>query len=331
MRLTSLWSKTNSLHAFPLSCLLILTLLLAATSLLADESRLIRPALPSDRASSSLLLDITTAGDRLVAVGERGHILYRDPGQAWQQAPTPVIAHLTGVHFATPQLGFAVGHEAIILRTRDAGASWELMNQDTEEPPLLGVYFVSETTGFAVGGYNQLLMTEDAGESWSFIGDRLPNPDEYHNNAIIQHPDGSLFIAGERGNLFRSDDLGEQWQQLPLDYDGSLFGLFVTTNGDLIATGLRGNLFISQDRGNQWQALEHEGEQTLNGGLALADGQLLLVGQNGEYLAGTADALELHTLPGRDSLLAAARQGNEILAVGRGGIHTLPALQATSR
>jgi len=34
------------------------------------------PALESDLAASSLLLDIARAGDRLVAVGEQGHIVY---------------------------------------------------------------------------------------------------------------------------------------------------------------------------------------------------------------------------------------------------------------
>ncbi|SFX60973.1 WD40/YVTN/BNR-like repeat-containing protein [Marinospirillum alkaliphilum] len=314
---------------FFLTCLLPILLLLSAG--LQADSRLVREAFQSDRASQSLLLDITTAGQRLVAVGERGHIIYRDPGQPWQQAQVPVIAHLTAVHFATAELGFAVGHEAIILRTTDAGVSWELVHHETEESPLLGIQFLSETTGFVVGGYNLLLMTEDGGDSWTFLGDELPNPEEYHNNAIIRDTANRLFIAGERGMLFRSIDQGASWEQLPLDYDGSLFGLFATPAGDLVATGLRGNLFISRDAGDSWQALDHDGEQTLNGGLALDDGRLLVVGQNGEYLLGHADQLQVFTLPGRNSLLAVARQGQDLIAVGRGGIHTLPLSETNHR
>ncbi|MBE0506829.1 MAG: hypothetical protein IBX50_08945 [Marinospirillum sp.] len=310
------------IHTSAIRLLILITGLVFANFSQAD-SALLRPALQTGQAAQSLLLDITSAGERLVAVGERGHIIYRDPDQPWQQAQVPVIAHLTAVHFATPQLGFAVGHEAIILRTTDAGATWQLMHHDTEEPPLLGIHFISAQSGFVVGGYNLLLRTDDAGDSWQFVGDALPNPDEYHNNAIIQDTAGRLFIAGERGGLFRSEDQAQSWQPLPLDYDGSIFGLISTPEGFLLATGLRGNLFISRDAGDSWQQLEHQGEQTLNGGLVLDHGRLLVLGQNGEYLTGSADALTLHTLPGRYSLLAAARQGNQVFAVGRGGIHTL--------
>ncbi|GLR64567.1 WD40/YVTN/BNR-like repeat-containing protein [Marinospirillum insulare] len=309
-------------------------LLLAAslyTPLLVADSALVRPALKSELVTQSLLLDITTAGNRLVAVGERGHIIYRDPGKEWQQAQVPVISQLTSVHFPTPQVGFAVGHEAMILRSKDAGASWQLIHQDTEEAPLLDVYFTSEQKGFVVGGYGLLLTTNDSGKTWQSLMDDLPNPDGYHNNAITQDTAGNLFIAGERGNLYRSTDAGKHWQSLQLDYDGSLFGLLATSAGQLIASGLRGHLFMSLDAGDSWQALEHAGEQTLNTGLVLENNQLLLLGQNGEYLTGPAQALKLHTLAGRYSLLAAARQGTELIAVGRGGLHSLPLAETLGR
>lgn len=305
----------------------VVCLLLTATfytPLLVADSSLIRQALKSNLVTQSLLLDITSAGDRLVAVGERGHIIFRDLGQAWQQADVPVISQLTGVHFPTPKVGFAVGHEAMILRTADAGATWQLVHHITDEAPLLDVYFTSAENGFAVGGYSLLLVTHDSGKTWQNLSDELPNPEGYHNNAITQDSAGNLFIAGERGSVYRSQDLGHSWQALSVDYDGSFFGLITTPAGQLVASGLRGNLFMSLDTGDAWQPLDHPGEQTLNTGLLLNNNQLLLLGQNGEYLTGPAQALKLHTLPGRFSLLAAARQGDELLAVGRGGVHNLP-------
>lgn len=296
-----------------------------------SNSALIRPALKSELITQSLLLDLTTAGNRLVAVGERGHIIFRDLGQTWRQAEVPVISQLTGVHFPSPNIGFAVGHEAVILRSQDTGTSWQVVHHDKEEAPLLDVYFTSANTGFAVGGYGLLLTTHDSGVTWQNLSDQLPNSEGYHNNAITQDAKGHLFIAGERGSVYRSGDLGKTWQALSLDYDGSFFGVFSTPAGQLIASGLRGNLFMSLDDGDSWQAIEHAGEQTLNTGLVLENNQLLLVGQNGEFLTGLAQALTLHTLPGRYSLLAAARQGNELLAVGRGGVHRLPLPETSGR
>lgn len=310
-------------------CLLIT--LAFYTPLLIAESALVRQALKSDLVTQSLLLDITTAGERLVALGERGHIIFRDPGQAWQQAEVPVVSQLTGVHFPTSTVGFAVGHEAMILRTNDAGATWQRVHHATDEAPLLDVYFISAETGFAIGGYNLLLTTHNSGQTWQNISDKLPNPEGYHNNALTQDALGNLFIAGERGSVYRSKDLGLSWQALSLNYDGSFFGLLATPAGQLIASGLRGHLFMSLDAGDTWQQLEHLGEQTLNTGLLLDNNQLVLLGQNGEYLTGPAQALKRHTLSGRFSLLAAARQGNELIAVGRGGVHSLPLPESLAR
>jgi len=309
---------------------ILLTVGLYTPFLIAD-SALVRPALKSELVTQSLLLDIAAAGDRLVAVGERGHIIFRDPGTEWQQAQVPVTSQLTSVYFPTAKTGFAVGHEAMILRSNDSGASWQLVHHQVEEAPLLDIYFTSEQTGFAVGGYGLLLTTSDSGKTWQSLMDNLPNPEGYHNNAITQDTEGNLFIAGERGRVYRSADGGISWEALQLNYDGSFFGLISTPAGQLIACGLRGNLFMSLDAGDSWQILRHPGEQTLNSGLVLNTNQLVLLGQNGEYLTGPAQALSLHTLAGRYSLLAAARQGKELIAVGRGGIHQLPLPETLGR
>ena len=83
------------------------------------------PIMP--RAAQSLLLDIAQAGPRLVAVGERGHILYSDDdGQSWRQARVPTTQMLTSVCFINPGHGWAAGHDGIILVTDDGGETWRV-------------------------------------------------------------------------------------------------------------------------------------------------------------------------------------------------------------
>jgi photosystem II stability/assembly factor-like uncharacterized protein len=67
----------------------------------AGEPEEARPALPSPRAWKSLLLDAERAGARVVAVGERGHVVLSDDGgRSWRQARSvPVRVTLTGVCF----------------------------------------------------------------------------------------------------------------------------------------------------------------------------------------------------------------------------------------
>ncbi|MFI0458955.1 MAG: WD40/YVTN/BNR-like repeat-containing protein, partial [Candidatus Thiodiazotropha endolucinida] len=83
-------------------------------------------ALKSDKAHRALLLDITITGKRLVAVGERGTVVYSDDnGTSWNQADVPVYSALTSIDFASESLGIAVGQDGVVLRTQDAGQSWE--------------------------------------------------------------------------------------------------------------------------------------------------------------------------------------------------------------
>jgi hypothetical protein len=89
-------------------------------------------AIQSELATSALLLGITEAGDRLVTVGEYGHILYSDDrGETWVQAENvPTRITLTAVSFANDQEGWAVGHDAVILHTSDGGTTWERQYTD---------------------------------------------------------------------------------------------------------------------------------------------------------------------------------------------------------
>ena len=79
-------------------------------------------AMMTEKALTSMLLDIAAAGDNLVAVGERGHILYsEDSGETWVQARVPVSTMLTRVFFISPELGWAVGHDGDVLVSPEGG------------------------------------------------------------------------------------------------------------------------------------------------------------------------------------------------------------------
>jgi len=85
-------------------------------------------ATPSALATKDLLLAVTDAGSRLVAVGEFGHIIYSDDnGKTWTQAErVPTQATLTSVDFADEKNGWAAGHDRVIVATTDGGKTWAL-------------------------------------------------------------------------------------------------------------------------------------------------------------------------------------------------------------
>ncbi|HSP90628.1 MAG TPA: YCF48-related protein, partial [Vicinamibacterales bacterium] len=240
---------------------LLLCLLPAAAAGQPGEAR--ERAVIAPLASTSLLLDAAVRDGRVVAVGERGHILVStDEGRSWRQADVPSRALLTAVYIHDARLGWAVGHDEVVLRTRDGGATWERVHNAPEnERPLLDVWFADARNGLAVGAYGALIATRDGGDTWT--RGVVHGEDDFHLNQIAAAADGTLFLAGEAGRLFRSDDKGATWQPLPSPYEGSFFGLLPRTDGSLLAFGLRGHLFRSPDGGRSWTPIATGTEETL--------------------------------------------------------------------
>ncbi|MFK0571253.1 WD40/YVTN/BNR-like repeat-containing protein [Endozoicomonas sp.] len=303
----------------------------------SSDSSLDRPAIKSQKAANSLLLDVTRTdgGVRLVSVGERGHIIFSDDhGVSWQQASVPTIQMLTAVQFPSEKVGYAVGHDAIVLKTEDGGETWQQVYVDREATvPLLDVWFKDNLHGFAVGAYGYIIETVDGGQSWDFIDDRIANDDEFHYNAINDDGQGNLFLAGEAGILYRSTDSGQTWTTLSSPYEGSWFGVS-GDNGRVLVHGLRGNIYQSQDLGETWQPLSSGTEQTLFGSAKLIDGSIALVGNSGAVLTGSGyeaglpsserAGLSVSHRPDRMTLSALAPSSDGfIVVVGQGGAYRM--------
>ena len=157
------------------------------------------PAMQSPLAARSMLQGVTKAGSRLVAVGQRGHVVYSaDNGASWKQASVPVSSDLTAVFFVDDKQGWAVGHDGVVLHTVDAGEKWSLQlsgravndlllasmerkvaadpaSEETKkllaeaqrykeqgaDKPFLDVWFADAQNGYVVGAYNLIFRTRD--------------------------------------------------------------------------------------------------------------------------------------------------------------------------
>lgn len=306
--------------------LLLLVILLAGSFALAQTAAPIERSVPARLAPKSLLLDIVRAGDALVAVGERGHILIsRDNGATWQQADVPTRSTLTGVAFQSPQVGVAVGHDAVIVRTTDGGATWKRVHWAPEdEAPLLDVIFLGGNRGLAIGAYGSSLLTTDGGATWQ---DSPVSDDDRHLNQIAGSVAGGLYIAAESGNVYRSDDGGTSWTALTTQYEGSFFGVLPLENDAVLLFGLRGHLYRSEDRGASWTPVETGTVAMLNSGVRLPDGRIVIVGLGGVVLVSddggrTFTLWQQETRAGIQALVDAG--GGRLILVGEGGARPLP-------
>eukprot|EP01041_Mallomonas_annulata_P040423 gene40423-64322_t len=76
-------------------------------------------------AQRAMVSGVASQGGRTIAVGPRGLILLsEDGGVSWRQVGSPVSTDLTTVRFASSGVAWAVGHDAVALRSPDGGASW---------------------------------------------------------------------------------------------------------------------------------------------------------------------------------------------------------------
>lgn len=287
-------------------------------------------AVPSELAAESLLLDATYAGDRLVAVGEFGHVVLSDDrGVTWTQAKSvPTQATLTGVTFANKDLGFAVGHDATVIRTKDGGENWELVYNDTEsEMAFMTVYFENENRGFAMGAFSFMVETNDGGETWEerSLSDGLL--DDYHLNKLFADKDGDLFIAAEFGVVYHSTDKGRTFNRIQTQYEGSFWGGFGMADGSVMVFGMRGNAFRSFDKGATWQKVETGTDKSIAGGVQLGNGKIVLVGLQG-YVGYSDNAGKSFTEVTRADRLgyAAVTDGPEgqIVVFGEPGAKVMP-------
>jgi photosystem II stability/assembly factor-like uncharacterized protein len=307
-----------------------------------------RPAEHAPLAASSLLLDLAVAGGRLVAVGERGHVMLSDDqGATWRQARSvPTRVMLTAVYFVDAQYGWAVGHDETILNSADGGETWTRSHFAPEaQQPLLDLWFANRVSGIAVGAYGAYFTTNDGGRNWASAkfapppaskpgvpmhdGEAAPDegelPPDYHLNRIVG-VGNRLYVAAEGGQLYRSDDRGASWRALPSPYEGSFFGLVPIRGEGLLAFGLRGHLFRSADAGETWTKLESHTTAMLTDGVAINDLRVVIGGLAGVLLV-SGDAGETFRLTQQDDRkgLSAVLPGaaGAVVVAGEGGVRTI--------
>jgi photosystem II stability/assembly factor-like uncharacterized protein len=244
-------------------------LLTAASQASAPEYSVIMPLAPK-----SLLLDIAAAGDRLVTVGERGHILYSDDnGNYWQQARVPTTQMLTCVFFVDAQRGWAAGHDGLILVSIDSGENWRIQRdgltvqyqtnlalREAAHRQLEDLEQRLETANEATQGQIELdledtrMDLEDANLALTEAVFTSPLMDVWFQDA------NRGWAVGAFGTLVATANGGQHWVSRATELDNpDEFHLNAVTGdgkGRVFIAGEAGVMFRSTDGGRNWESLE---------------------------------------------------------------------------
>ncbi|WP_164880908.1 WD40/YVTN/BNR-like repeat-containing protein [Aestuariirhabdus litorea] len=243
--------------------------LLLSVQAQAFEDPLHAPAIQVPVAAQSLLLDVALTGSRIVAVGERGHILYSDDlGQSWTQAEVPVRVMLTAVTFpdAGP-LGWAVGHQGVILMSQDGGLTWSKQLDGNQAHQLMVDAFTTaaeariEALELAAESEREPLEMELESlefmldDSASFVeeGPVRPFVDLWFKNP------SEGFAVGTFGLILRTRDGGKSWYSPAPSLknpDARHYNAMAGDENALFIAGEGGHIQRSTDGGETWELLD---------------------------------------------------------------------------
>lgn len=316
------------------------------------------PAQKSALAPRSLLTGLARAGQRVVAVGQRGHVLLSDDaGKSWRQAEVPVSADLVAVQFPTPTTGWAVGHDGVVLHSADAGQTWtrqldgrtlgevlvahytrsstsdsdkwlaeaKRFAEQGAENPFLDVWFDDANNGTIVGAFGLVLRTGDGGKSWEPLLHATDNPKALHLYSV-RRIGADLFIAGEQGTALKLDRNSGRFAALTLPYKGTLFGL-VGKERVVLAHGLRGNVVRSTDGGVNWTNIATGVGVGLTASTLDERGRLIIVSQAGHVLVSSDDGASFTAAKVERPIPAAAvvnAGAGALIVAGPRGVQSLP-------
>jgi len=147
-------------------------------------------------------------------------------------------------HTATDFFMLSAGDPALLYKTGDAGQMEPAYRESGPGVFYDAMAFWDDANGLAVGdardGCLSLLLTRDGGRTWARIPcDRLPPalPGEgafAASNTNIAISGGRCWVATSRGRIFRSDDLGRNWQviQTPVAHLRETQGIYTIDFSD---------------------------------------------------------------------------------------------------
>ena len=247
-----------------------------------------------------------------------------DSGNTWASIKTGLNNYwLSDLSLPDENTIFVVGQSGQILKSNDAGVSWQQQNSNTTET-LNAVFFLNASTGFVVGDNQTILKTTNGGNNWV----RQVSPQTRHLYSAYFKDLNTGYIASYDWGvdsctvLLTTTDGGSNWKKKSIGrvrYPRKI--VFVNQDTAFIA-GDSGGILKTTDGGKNWK-------ESFQHGNSYSD--MFFTSENTGYVIGQAGEISMTENCGKDWTALNSGSNKDLLsicftdintgfAVGSGGI-----------
>lgn len=128
--------------------------------------------------------------------------------------PMPSGNMLYSVYFSSVNTGYAAGSFGTVMKSTDAGVTWEKLNTGITAD-LYSIYFIDDENGFCAGRNGSLISTTNGGNDWKQINSDVN--ENLHDICFAGNSTG--YAVGLLSTILKTTNAGVDWKKLKTNLD----------------------------------------------------------------------------------------------------------------
>jgi photosystem II stability/assembly factor-like uncharacterized protein len=176
--------------------------------------------------------------------------------------PNPQSNDLSDIEFLTDSIVLAIGERGVLIRSEDAGLTWNVLPQ-LPYYDYKSFFFTDSLTGYACGSINNagiIIKTIDGGLHWNILEES--GPTGIGSTQSIWFTSDSVGYCGSFKKILKTTDAGETWSETNFSANTSHYDIeFINDSVGFSAAGDK--LYRTINAGNTWSQVLVDSENSI--------------------------------------------------------------------